>query len=34
MITVMTIVIASALMVAFRERVESFLDEALGQMKI
>jgi len=34
MITVMTIVIASALMVAFQDRVTGFLDEALGQMKL
>lgn len=34
MITVMTIVIASALMVTFQDRVTSFLDEALGQMSL
>jgi hypothetical protein len=34
MITVMTIVIASALMVTFQDRVTGFLDEALGQMKL
>ena len=34
MITVMTIVIASALMVTFQERVTGLLDEALGQMKL
>lgn len=34
MITVMTIVIASALMVTFQDRVTGFLDEALSQMKL
>ena len=34
LITVMTIVIASALMVTFQDRVTGFLDEALGQMKL
>ena len=34
MITVMTIVIASALMVTFQDRVTEFLDEALSQMKL
>lgn len=34
MITVMTIVIASALMVTFQDRVTGFLDEALGQMQL
>jgi hypothetical protein len=34
MITVMTIVIASALMVTFQDLVTGFLDEALSQMKL
>lgn len=34
MITVMTIVIASALMVTFQDRVTGFLDEALSQMRL